>query len=184
MAMNYLDYPVDWKAIRDKILERAKNVSGISQCECIGECEREHKDNRCAHLQYQPLTTKSKHRVILTTAHLCHKPRCSSLNHLKSMCQPCHQIFDLRARQKRKAGLRDIFLERIGPCNVPTNEVSPPDCVARNAGGERSRREEIVSDIGAMGGRPGKKRHISAALSHRRSLAAHKAWETRRARGE
>jgi len=103
MAMIYSDYPSNWEEIRVEVLERAKNVDGISQCECVGECEREHKGTRCPHLQYGRLTTKSKHKVILTTAHLCHNTKCGRLDHLKSMCQPCHQIFDLRDRQKREA---------------------------------------------------------------------------------
>jgi hypothetical protein len=104
MAMNYFDYPDNWEDIRAEVLKRAKNADGISQCECLGECGREHKGTRCPHLQYGLLTTKSKHKVILTTAHLCHTPKCDSLDHLKSMCQPCHQIFDLRERQKAKGG--------------------------------------------------------------------------------
>jgi hypothetical protein len=100
MAMNYSEYPEDWKDIRTRVLERAENADDISQCECLGECGREHKGTRCPHVQYGRLTTKSKYKVILTTAHLCHTPKCDRLDHLKSMCQPCHQIFDLRERQK------------------------------------------------------------------------------------
>jgi Mrr N-terminal domain len=106
MAMNYSDYPRNWEEIRTEVLERAKNTDGISQCECRGECGREHKGNRCLHLQYGCLTTKSKYKVILTTAHLCHDPKCDRRDHLKSMCQPCHQVFDLRERQKREGGKR------------------------------------------------------------------------------
>lgn len=102
MAMNYSDYPENWEDIRAEVLERAKNADGICQCECVGECEREHKGTRCLHLQYGRLTTRSKYKVILTTAHLCHTPHCAHLDHLKSMCQPCHQVFDLRERQKRE----------------------------------------------------------------------------------
>jgi hypothetical protein len=102
--MDYADYPENWKEIRARVLERAKNADGISQCECHGECGREHKGSRCLHLQYGRLTTKSKYKVILTTAHLCHTPNCARLDHLKSMCQPCHQIFDLRERQKGQEG--------------------------------------------------------------------------------
>jgi hypothetical protein len=104
MAMNYSDYPENWKDIRAEVLERAKNADGISQCECVGGCEREHKGTRCLHLQYGRLTTRSKYKVILTTAHLCHTPHCAQHDHLKSMCQPCHQVFDLRERQKREGG--------------------------------------------------------------------------------
>jgi hypothetical protein len=104
MAMNYSDYPANWEDIRAEVLERAKNADGIPQCECLGECEREHKGTRCPHLQCERLTTRSKYKVILTTAHLCHTPKCDRLDHLKSMCQPCHQIFDLRERQKRDGG--------------------------------------------------------------------------------
>jgi hypothetical protein len=104
MAMNYSDYPDNWDEIRAAMLGRAKNDDGISQCECLGECGREHKGTRCPHLQYGVLTTKSKYKVILTTAHLCHIPKCVRPDHLKSMCQPCHQVFDLRERQQRDRG--------------------------------------------------------------------------------
>jgi hypothetical protein len=105
MGMNYSDYPRNWKEIRSKVLERAKNAGDIFQCECVGECGREHKGTRCTHVQPGQLTTKSKYKVILTTAHLCHTTRCGRLDHLKSMCQPCHQIFDLRDRQRRERGI-------------------------------------------------------------------------------
>jgi hypothetical protein len=62
MAMNYSDYPANWEDIRAEVLERAKNADGISQCECLGECGREHKGTRCPHLQYQRLTTRSKYK--------------------------------------------------------------------------------------------------------------------------
>ena len=97
--MNYSDYPETWAEIRAAVLRRAKNADGVSQCECVGECGREHKGTRCIHLQYGRLTTRSRYKVILTTAHLCHDTKCARLDHLKSMCQPCHQVFDLRERQ-------------------------------------------------------------------------------------
>jgi Mrr N-terminal domain len=112
MAMNYSDYPENWGDIRAQVLERAKNDVGISQCECFGECGREHRGTRCLHVQYSCLTTRSKYKVILTTAHLCHDTKCARLDHLKSMCQPCHQIFDLRDRQKREAGGESQKLSR------------------------------------------------------------------------
>lgn len=112
MAMNYSDYPENWEDIRTKVLERAKNADGISQCECVGECGREHKGTRCPHVQYGRLATRSQYKVILTTAHLCHDTKCARLDHLKSMCQPCHQIFDLRDRQKHEAQGGNIKLLR------------------------------------------------------------------------
>ena len=105
MAMNYADYPKNWKEIRAKVLERAKNLDDVLQCECVGECGRDHKGARCTHVQPGRLTTKSKYRVILTTAHLCHRTRCGRLSHLKSMCQPCHQVLDLRDRQRHRQGI-------------------------------------------------------------------------------
>lgn len=114
MAMIYSDYPSNWEDLRAEVLQRAKNIDGISQCECVGECKREHKGTRCPHLQYGRLTTRSKYRVILTTAHLCHDTKCNRLDHLKSMCQPCHQIFDLRDRQKHEAEGKSPKLSRGG----------------------------------------------------------------------
>ena len=126
MAMNYSDYPDNWKDIRGEVLERAKNADGISQCECLGECEREHKGTRCLHLQYGRLTTRSKYKVILTTAHLCHTPHCARLDHLKSMCQPCHQVFDLRERQKRDGGKTHVLKSGDVQLSERTNRGGSP----------------------------------------------------------
>jgi hypothetical protein len=112
--MNYSDYPENWKGIRSKVLERAKNADDVTQCECVGECGGNHKGTRCTHVQPGRLTTKSRYKVILTTAHLCHTTRCGRLDHLKSMCQPCHQIFDLRDRQRRARGIAPT--RRYGRC--------------------------------------------------------------------
>jgi hypothetical protein len=147
MTMNYSDYPSNWQDIRAEVLKRAKNVDGISQCECVGECGREHKGTRCLHLQYGRLTTKSKFKVILTTAHLCHETECARFDHLKSMCQPCHQIFDLRDRQKRRAEGENLKLsptarpairdkEQWKPRPQPKQKIAQPANPVRIPNGE------------------------------------------------
>lgn len=145
MAMNYSDYPANWKAIRTEALERAKNANGISQCECVGECGREHKGTRCPHLQYEQLTTRSAYKVILTTAHLCHTPRCDRLDHLKSMCQPCHQIFDLRERQKRSGDK----LHALESANVQFSERA-------KRGGTPPKRKHVHPKVTSQRGKKGK----------------------------
>ena len=116
--MNPKDYPKNWPAISREIRERAKNADGIPQCECTGECGLHRTTGgprRCAELHGQPARW-ARGRVILTTAHLCHHPRCARRRHLKAMCQRCHLRYDRRLHQRhrrerreREAGQRRLF---------------------------------------------------------------------------
>lgn len=103
MAIKPSDYPKNWKQIRAEILNRSRNARGQEQCECCGECLK-HR-GRCDEIRH----TRAKHfkgkhgnaKVILTTSHLCHSPKCRQRGHLRAMCQPCHQIYQLRSRDQR-----------------------------------------------------------------------------------
>jgi hypothetical protein len=97
-------YPKDWKQIVAEIRERAQNADGLEQCECSGECLKHH--GRCEEINHtwaKHRRRKGKVKIRLTTAHLCHTPECDDKSHLRSMCEPCHLIYDLRCRQR---GLR------------------------------------------------------------------------------
>lgn len=93
---NKSKYPKDWPAISDRIrFERAEH-----RCEMLmldGE--------RCTarHGHRHPYTGVI---VVLTVAHLNHKPEDCSDDNLKAACQLCHNRYDLahrlRSRQRRR----------------------------------------------------------------------------------
>jgi hypothetical protein len=159
MSMNYADYPKNWKEIRTAILERAGNAEGIPQCECMGECGRGHDGTRCPHIQYGRLTTRSKYKVILTTAHLCHDTKCARADHLKSMCQPCHQVFDLRERQKRKQEKKDSKFKVSGDLLEFFQKVGAKGGTARASRYSHAQ----LSRWARLGGRPPKHKHLEPA---------------------
>jgi hypothetical protein len=81
-------YPANWKEITLK----RKEAAGW-QCECDGRCGRGTHVNRCSNKHGQPAYgTGSK--VILTTAHLNHKPEEFHDEALMVMCQACHLNYD------------------------------------------------------------------------------------------
>ena len=106
--MNLSDYPSDWKEISRHI--RFDRAGG--QCECFGECGL-HKDHpgprRC-------IEVHSKHaqwalgKIVLTVAHLCHDTKCSNRDHLRAMCQKCHNRYDTPHRKKNRSHTRAIKL--------------------------------------------------------------------------
>jgi len=98
-------YPENWKQIRVEIRERARNTHGREQCECRGECLKHH--GRCEEINHtwpKHRRRKGKVKIRLTTAHLCHTPKCEDKSHLRAMCEPCHLIYDLRCRQQSLRG--------------------------------------------------------------------------------
>lgn len=86
-------YPADWKAISWRIRnERAKG-----RCECDGRCGRpiEHLDtaDRCRNVN-GGLAYGTGSRVVLTVAHLDHRPENCADENLMAMCQGCHLHYD------------------------------------------------------------------------------------------
>lgn len=118
MPVNRSAYPKNWKAISREIRERAKNADGIPQCECTGECGLHRTtggQRRCVELHRHPARW-ARGIVTLTTAHLCHNPRCARRKHLKAMCNRCHLRYDVkihvqhrRERKERETGQRRLF---------------------------------------------------------------------------
>lgn len=100
------DYPEDWKQIRADIWKRATTTRRRVRCECRGECLK-HK-GRCEEIRMtwpRARRRRGKVKIRVTIAHLCHETKCDDPEHLRAMCEPCHQIYDLRCRQQ---GLRGI----------------------------------------------------------------------------
>ena len=109
------NYPENWKQIVLEIRSRARNASGQEQCECKGECGK-HRGSRCDEINHTR-ARHSKGKIILTTAHLCHKTRCARRAHLRSMCQLCHLLYDVelhvmhrRQRRDREIGQNRLFV--------------------------------------------------------------------------
>lgn len=104
---DYKNYPSNWKAIREEILDRSHD-----RCECLGECG---KPNNGVHDPLWKRCRETNRRqalgmrglVVLTIAHLCHKTRCALRRHLKAMCQGCHNRYDMPMRVKNRKAKRD-----------------------------------------------------------------------------
>jgi hypothetical protein len=102
--MNARDYHPNWKKIIAEIRERASTTRRRVRCECRGECLK-HR-GRCEEINRtwpRARRSRGKVKIRLTTAHLCHMPKCTRRPHLRAMCEPCHLIYDLNCRQR---GLR------------------------------------------------------------------------------
>ena len=97
-------YPVNWKAISERIrFERAE-----ARCECRGECGGQHTarhgypvEGRCQRVHTEPIPGKRacrlpslRGRVVLTVAHLDHQPENCADGNLRAMCQACHLRYD------------------------------------------------------------------------------------------
>lgn len=93
---NRARYPKHWKAIRAAILERAGN-----RCEGSPAWP----DCRAANGAPHPVTGS---RVVLTIAHLDHRPQNCDPANLRAWCQRCHNAYDA---PHRSAGR---FLRRKG----------------------------------------------------------------------
>ena len=87
-------YPKDWKAISQRIRERAGD-----KCEWCGAKNDEP----------HPVTNS---RVLLTVAHLDHTPENCQDDNLKALCQRCHNAYDAKERA------RGIRLRRKAAMNI------------------------------------------------------------------
>jgi hypothetical protein len=89
---NKARYPANWRqlsrAIRDRGADACEGSPAYPQC-------------RAANGLPHPVTGS---RVILTTAHLDHRPENNDPANLRSWCQRCHNTYDAphRARNRRK----------------------------------------------------------------------------------
>lgn len=104
---NLKRYPKDWKAIRERILERAGN-------RCEGSPK--YPDCRAPNGEIIDDGMGRRRKVVLTTAHLNHVPEDCRDENLRAWCNRCHLTYDAqhharnaaRTRRYRKA-LGDLF---------------------------------------------------------------------------
>ena len=96
-------YPRDWRAISLRIRARAGN-----RCECEGECGL-HTTSPGARRCVEVNGTKAvfaKGNVVLTVAHLDHRPENCGDENLKAMCQRCHLRYDADHHRETGAATR------------------------------------------------------------------------------
>lgn len=106
MPFDRSKYPKNWRDISDEIRFQRAN----------GQCEWHENGARCEarHMQSHPITGS---KVVLTTAHLNHKPMDVRRSNLMAMCQLHHLRYDAdlhksNAQAKRNAR-RMKFAEAI-----------------------------------------------------------------------
>ncbi len=100
-------YPKNWKKIVAEIRKRAGD-----QCECAGECGLHDgrdlfftKAKRCEE-RNGAAGKWMRGMIMLTTAHLCHNPKCARRSHLKALCQRCHLRYDQELHARNSASTR------------------------------------------------------------------------------
>ena len=103
-AENRSRYPADWLEIRASILARAG-----AQCEWCGVANYS--------LVWRGVRADTPVRVVLTIAHLNHRPEDNGDDNLAALCQRCHNRYDGPARRagiraRRHAGQGILALER------------------------------------------------------------------------
>lgn len=85
---NRARYPRDWPAISLSI----RKDRAADRCECQGECGYDHAGRCPEHNSRRHSVTGSV--VVLTVAHLNHRPEDNRGENLRAMCQRCHLAHD------------------------------------------------------------------------------------------
>lgn len=99
-------YPTDWPEISHRI--RFGRAQG--RCECDGRCGHDH-GGRCTARHGEASPVNPRTTVILTTAHLNHRPEDCDDDNLMAACQRCHLAYD---RHLHVANARRTRDERRG----------------------------------------------------------------------
>jgi hypothetical protein len=105
-------YPPDWPEISRRIrFERAKG-----QCECTGQCGREHPAKRCLAVHGRAIdpTADLLRYVVLTVMHRNHNPADCRDENLLAACQRCHLTHDAKHHAKNAATTRQKKQETAG----------------------------------------------------------------------
>ena len=90
-------YPANWKEIRASILRRAKN-----RCEFCGVENHTYRWNE---------KTRKLAYIVLTVAHLDHKPENCDPKNLRALCQKCHNRYDAKHRAETRNRVRALKKE-------------------------------------------------------------------------
>lgn len=103
-AENRARYPRNWKEISASIRSRAGG-----RCECEGECGLHRTTpgpRRCVE-RHGERAQWARGKVILTVAHLDHRPENCDPENLKAMCQRCHLRYDIDHHKKTARATRE-----------------------------------------------------------------------------
>lgn len=144
-------YPPDWPE-----LARELKAAAGWRCACEGECGRDH-GGRCGEVHGQAATWRAQRqlvagrvpRVVLTVAHLDHRPDNCDPRNLRVLCQDCHLRHDRpeHARRRRETWAerrraRELAERQARPqLELIASPASPPGDVAAAAELERQRAE-------------------------------------------
>lgn len=93
-------YPKNWKEIREKILDRANHK--CEQCGIANHSLGYRVEGKFFPFNYQMMEAHEKvygkkfklFKVVLTIAHLDHKPENCDHENLRAWCQACHNRYD------------------------------------------------------------------------------------------
>jgi hypothetical protein len=118
-------YPPDWQDVRARIRARSGG-----RCEGPGARPLGSDVDRCE-AQDGELHPRTASRVVLTVAHLDHRPlNCDPAN-LRDMCQDCHLAYDRevharvrRENRKRQRALGDLFAGEYPPGRVHASDFT------------------------------------------------------------
>ena len=111
-------YPQNWKRIREKILQRAKNKCEFCGVEnyAIGYRDENGKFIETVGIGEQDAAFLDKEKlikIVLTIAHLHHNPLNNDENNLRALCQRCHLRYDLEHhKETRKKNKKLPLFER------------------------------------------------------------------------
>lgn len=90
---NAARYPTDWKAISQRIKQRARwRCEGIPGVPCGAWNSEPHPETGSM--------------VVLTVAHLDHQPENCADENLRALCQRCHNRYDVTHRRRNAAQTR------------------------------------------------------------------------------
>lgn len=109
MPCDYSLYPQNWKAIRQRILERAGH-----KCEQCGVLNYAYREKGTDNWTTDPLAAIAETnctgaqftRIILTIAHTCNDTRCEDETHLLALCQKHHLQLDAKHHTRNAAKTR------------------------------------------------------------------------------
>ena len=86
-------YPAYWKYLSYWI----RYFRAQGQCECKGECGKEHNLGRCTRLN-----KKLGGHAVLTVGHMDHNPMNNTEKNLRAWCEGCHNRYDVPHRRETR----------------------------------------------------------------------------------
>lgn len=116
-------YPINWKQIRERILERDQDECKFCYVPNGMIITRDDKGNWWEAFfqdgEHFAFTGHSKPiRIVLTIAHLDHDPSNNADDNLAALCQRCHLRHDIKQHVSNAAVTRRLKKEAAGQGNI------------------------------------------------------------------